>query len=138
MYLLDTNVISELRKIKSRRAHPLVKLWAERFELQQNFLSVISVLEIELGVNRLALRDRSQAAIIRSWLDHVLAEFEGRILPIDLATVHRCATLHVPDPKSERDAFMAATALVYGLSVVTRNTNDCARTGVTLLNPSIA
>jgi predicted nucleic acid-binding protein len=137
MYLLDTNVISELRKIKSARTDAHVKSWALRSDARQHYLSVISILEIELGINSLSRHDGVQAGIIRSWLAQVLAEFNGRILPIDLATARRCAALHVPDPKSERDAFIAATALVYGLTVVTRNTDDFVRTGVALLNPWI-
>jgi hypothetical protein len=81
-------------------------------------------------------RDRAQGKILRTWLEaRVLPAFEDRILPIDTAVVRRCAPLHVPDPHTDRDALIAATALVHGLTVVTRNSSDFRRTGVKLVNP---
>lgn len=81
-------------------------------------------------------RDRAQSVVLRAWLDsHVLPAFADRVLPIDTAVVRRCASLHVPDRQGERDALIAATALVHGMAVVTRNVADFAATGVALVNP---
>jgi len=139
MYLLDTNVISELRK--ARKTHPNVKKWAEPLPTSSLCISVISLLELEIGILLIGQRgkdrrDKEQGAILRAWMDgHVLPAFSGRILAIDTAVAQRCATLHVPNPRSDRDALIAATALVHGLTVVTRNTADFERTGVPVLNP---
>jgi toxin FitB len=134
MYILDTNVISELRKAK--RTHPSVKRWAERVPSASLYISVISVLELEIGIQLIDRRDKEQATILRAWMDrHVLPTFSGRILAIDTAVAQRCATLHVPNPRSDRDALIAATALVHGLTVATRNVSDFERTGAAVLNP---
>jgi predicted nucleic acid-binding protein len=139
MYILDTNVISELRKAK--KTHPNVKKWAERVPSASLYISVISVLELEIGILLVDRRDKDrrdnqQGAILRSWMDlHVLPTFSGRILAIDTDVARRCATLHVPNPRSDRDALIAATALVHGLTVATRNLADFERTGVGVLNP---
>jgi predicted nucleic acid-binding protein len=134
MYLLDTNVISELRK--ARKTHPNVKKWAEPLPSANLYISVISVLELEIGILLVDRRDKAQSAILRAWMDsHVLPAFSGRILAIDTAVAQRCATLHVPNPRSDRDALIAATALVNGLTVVTRNATDFERTGVGVFNP---
>lgn len=136
MYLLDTNVISELRKAKSGNADHHVLTWANSVSAACLFISVISVLEIETGILLVERRDPAQAAVLRSWLNtHVLPAFSERILPVDTAVAQRCAKLHVPDPRSERDALIAATALIHGLTVVTRNTQDFETTGVELTNP---
>jgi predicted nucleic acid-binding protein len=91
---------------------------------------------MELGVQQIERRDGRQGAALRSWLNRqVLGVFVGRILPVDADVAIRCAGLHVPDPRSERDALIAATALVHGMTVVTRNTADFEATGVTLRNP---
>ena len=136
MYLLDTNVVAELRKAKAGKADKGVANWAESVASASLFLSTITVLEMELGVLLIERRDPVQGAILRSWMDgHVLPAFADRILSIDIAVARRCAQLHVPDPKSERDAFIAATALVHGMTVVTRNIVDFASTGVPTLNP---
>ena len=136
MYLLDTNVVSELRKAGTGQAHPAVTRWAEPIDPIVLHLSVISVMEIEIGILRLARRDSAQAERLRSWLDlQVLTTFEGRILAVDLPVARRCAQLLVPDPKADRDAIIAATAHVHGLTVVTRNTADFQATGVALLDP---
>lgn len=93
-------------------------------------------MEIELGILQIARRDPAQGRLLRDWAeDDLLPQFAGRILPIDTAVARRCAALHVPDPKSERDALIAATALVHGYAVVTRNTADFASCGVTLIDP---
>ena len=134
MYILDTNVISELRK--ARKTHPNVRKWAESLPSASLYISAISVLELEIGILLLGRRDKEQGAILRAWMDsHVLPTFSDRILPIDTAVAQRCATLHVPNPRSDRDALIAATALVHGLTVVTRNVADFERTGVGVLNP---
>jgi predicted nucleic acid-binding protein len=100
------------------------------------WLSAFSILEIEIGALRLARRDPTQGAVFRAWIDgQVLIRFEGRILPVDISVAQRCARLHMPDPRSERDALIAATALVHGLTMVTRNTPHFATAGVALLNP---
>lgn len=136
MYLLDTNVISELRKAKSGKSNKNVVAWAESVSASKLFLSTISVLELEMDILRVKRRDASQASILRSWLNtHVLPAFSERILPLDIAVAQRCAALHVPDPQSDRDAIIAATALVHGMTVVTRNICDFERTDVALLNP---
>jgi len=134
MYLLDTNIVSELRK--GTKADVNVISWARELSTSSLFLSVISILEIETGILQKECKDPSQAAILRTWLDsHVLPSFSDRILSIDTAVALRCAKLHVPDPRSERDALIAATALVHGLTVVTRNTRDFNETGAEIFNP---
>ena len=136
MYLLDTNVVSELRKAKSGKADARVTAWAAEVPASELFLSAISVLELEMGVLLVERRDAAQGTVLRSWLDrHVLPAFADRILPVDAAVARRCARLHVPDPRAERDALIAATALVHDLTVVTRNVGDFEATGVRLLNP---
>lgn len=136
MYLLDTNVISELRKAKSGKADNNVVNWANNVSATRLFLSVITILELETGVLLVERKDPTQGAVLRSWLNaHVLPAFSERILNVDIAVVQCCAKLHVPDPRSDRDAIIAATALVHGMTVVTRNTDDFVRTGVELLNP---
>ena len=136
MYLLDTNVISELRKASSGKADAGVISWAANALANSLFISVISVLELEIGVLSIERRDASQGAILRSWMDnHVLPAFMERVLPIDTAVARRCAILHVPDPKSDRDALIAATALVHGMTIVTRNVADFESTGVEVMNP---
>ena len=134
MYILDTNVISELRK--AGKTHQHVKKWAERLPSASLYISVISVLELEIGILLIERRDKEQGAILRAWMDrHVLPTFSGRILSIDTDVARRCATLHVPNPRSDRDALIAATALVHGLTLATRNVPDFERTGVGVLNP---
>ena len=136
MYLLDTNVISELRKGKSHKLDRNVMRWAKSVPSSNLFLSVISILELETGILLVERQDSSQGALLRSWLNtHVLPTFSERILALDVAIAQRCAKLHVPDPRSDRDAIIAATALVHGMTVVTRNVNDFDKTGVKILNP---
>lgn len=136
MYILDTNVVSELRKAGSGRAEPRVLAWAAGVPAGTLFLSVISILELELGVLLIERRDPDQGGVLRRWLEtRVLPAFADRVLPIDTAVARRCARLHVPDRQSERDALIAATALVHGMAVVTRNVADFAATGVALVNP---
>lgn len=133
MFLLDTNVVSELRK--GAKADPQVRRWAVGVASSVLFLSAISVLELEMGVLLAERRDPRQGALLRTWLEsHVLPAFDDRVLPIDTSVARRCAALHVPDPRSDRDALIAATALVHGLTVVTRNTADFPAS-VHVLNP---
>jgi predicted nucleic acid-binding protein len=136
MYLLDTNVISELRKTRTAKGDRRVRAWSESMALASLFLSSITVLELERGTLLMERRDAFQGAMLRSWLeDHVLPAFGGRILPVDTAVALRCAALHVPNPRSYRDSLIAATAMVHGMTVVTRNISDFEPIGVALLNP---
>jgi len=136
MFVLDTNVISELRKAKSGKADQNVAKWAASLSPGSLFLSAITIMELETGVLLVERRDPAQGAILRSWLDdHVLPAFADRILPVDVVVAQRCASLHVPDPRSDRDALIAATAMVHGMTVVTRNVADFEQTGVRILNP---
>ncbi|MBK7899594.1 MAG: type II toxin-antitoxin system VapC family toxin [Azonexus sp.] len=136
MYLLDTNVVSELRKIHVGKADANVATWARSVDASELFVSAITLLELELGVLALERRDPGQGAQLRMWLEQqVLPEFSARTLPVDTAVARRCARLHVPDKRSERDALIAATALVHGMTVVTRNVVDFQGTGVPVLNP---
>ncbi|MFT4059619.1 MAG: type II toxin-antitoxin system VapC family toxin [Legionella sp.] len=134
MYLMDTNVVSEIRK--GAKANINVISWAKAESTASLFLSVISILEIEMGILQKERVDPSQGAILRTWLNtHVLPAFSDRILNIDVAVAQRYAKLHIPDPRSERDALIAATALVHGFVIVTRNIKDFEDSGVELLNP---
>ena len=136
MYLLDTNIVSELRKAAARKADPKVLAWANGVSTALLFLSAVTVLELEIGVLLVERRDPSQGSALRSWLDtRVLPAFTDRILPVDTAVARRCARLHVPHRRSDRDALIAATALVHQLTIVTRNVEDFAPTGAKLLNP---
>jgi predicted nucleic acid-binding protein len=134
-YLLDTNVLSELRK-PTGRASTNVRLWAGRQRTSDLLISVITVMEIEIGVARMERRDSVQGDVLRKWLERdLLAAFATRILPVDLAVVRRASAMHVPDPRPERDVLIAATALNLNLVVVTRNIADFKPLGVELLNP---
>ena len=136
MYLLDTNVISELRKVGDGKADTNVVAWFSGVDAGEMFISAVTLMELEIGILRVERRDAAQGARLRVWFEtQVCPEFEDRTLSIDGAIARRCARLHVPDPKSERDALIAATALEHGLTVVTRNMADFVATGVSLLNP---
>jgi len=138
-FLLDTNVVSELRKIGDGKADPNVVAWIDAEDAIRFYISAITILELERGVLGVQRRDARQGARLRSWLDdHVRPEFAGRILPIDDAVATRCAHLHVPDRRNEADALIAATALVHNLTVVTRNVKDFAGTGVIVVDPWLA
>jgi predicted nucleic acid-binding protein len=136
MYLLDTNVVSELRKAKSGKADNNVTAWARSVATASLYLSAVTILELELGVLLMERRDPAQGAILRAWLDdQVLPAFANRIIAVDVLVARHCARLHVPDPRSQRDALIAASALVHELVVVTRNVDDFRATGVKILNP---
>lgn len=136
MYLLDTNVVSELRKVRLGKADQHVAAWADSVEASDLYLSVITVQELEIGVLLAEHRDLSQGTVLRAWLNtQVLPAFKGRILAFDTAVAQRSARLHVPNPRPVRDGLIAATALVHGMTVVTRNLADFEPSGVALLNP---
>ena len=136
MYLLDTNVISELRKASVGKSDKNVIEWAKSTNSSMLYLSVITILEIDIGILAKERHDNQQAAILRNWLNlHVIPAFQNRIISIDLAIAKNTAKLHVPDRKSDRDALIAATAITHGMTVVTRNTGDFEQTGAMLLNP---
>ena len=138
MYLLDTNVLPELRKIRVGKADSHVAAWADSVDASDLYLSVITLQELEIGVLLIERRDPSQGTVFRAWLnDHVLPAFMGRILAVDTAVALRSARLHVPDQRPVRDGLIAATALVHGMTVVTRNLADFEPTGVPTLNPWI-
>jgi toxin FitB len=136
MLVLDTDVVSELRKVEAGKGHRQVAAWSERVTVGETFLAAITIHELELGILLLERKDKRRGAILRAWLDtRVLPEFEGRILPVDAVVARRCAKLQVPNPRPMRDALIAATALVHGMTVVTRNVRDFEPLGVEILNP---
>ncbi|MYN44864.1 PIN domain-containing protein [Pseudoduganella sp. FT93W] len=136
MFILDTNVVSELRKVRLGKADMQVTAWAESVDAADLFVSAITILELELGVLSIERKDATQGAMLRAWLTkQVLPEFAERTLPVDTAVAQRCARLHVPDKRGERDALIAATALVHSMTLVTRNVTDFQAMGVTLINP---
>jgi toxin FitB len=134
MYLLDTNVLSELRR--GKRAHAKVAVWSRAIHPMELFLSVITVLEIERGILLLERKDKKQSALLRAWLDErVMPQFDGRIVPVDTAIAQKCAALQVPNPRPHLDALIAATALVHRMTLVTRDVGDYEGTSVSLINP---
>lgn len=137
MFLRDTNVVSALRR--PDRATSELRAWSANASVESHFISVVTILELERGVLRVERRDARQGAILRRWLEHeVIAQLAARILTIDLAIARRAAAFHVPDPRPEGDALIAATARTHGLTVVTRNVADFEPMGVALLNPWLA
>lgn len=137
-YLLDTNLVSELRK-RPGLIDGNVAAWGATQEADQQFLSAITVFEVELGILQVERRDALQGRMLRGWFEtSVLGAFARRTLAVDTEVARRAAGLHVPDPRPERDAYIAATALVHGLTVATRNVGDFEPLGVTVINPWIA
>lgn len=136
MYLVDTNVLSELRKVRKGQCDAGVLAWSQTVPPSDLFVSVITIFELEVGILLLERKDPVQAARMRLWIaDQILPAFEGRVLNVELSTALICASLHVPDKRPERDGFIAATALQHDLLMVTRNIRDFEGTGVRLLNP---
>jgi toxin FitB len=136
MFILDTNVVSELRKNRNGKANRGVAGWANSVDAADLYLSVITIQELEIGVLLAERRDPQQGALLRTWLNaYVIPAFIGRILVVDVAVVQRSAPLHVPNPRPIRDGLIAATALVHGMTIVTRNVADFESTGVMVLNP---
>lgn len=135
-YFLDTNVVSELRKVQAGKGSAGVAEWAASVARSDLYLSAITVMELEMGVRMMERRDAAQGTIFRRWITHVVRpEFIARILAFDADVAVRAAALHVPDPKPWRDAAIAATAMVHGMTVVTRNSRDFKPMGVAVLNP---
>jgi toxin FitB len=140
-YLLDTNVVSEMRKVRRARSqrariHPQVQAWLASAPASSLYLSVITILELEIGFRLLERRDPAQANVIGSWIrNRVIPAFSGRILDLTIDIVQHCATLHVPGAKDHRDSLIAATALVHSMTVVTRNVSHFAKSGVKVFNP---
>ncbi len=136
MFLLDTNVISELRKFGDGRADANVVAWTSGEDATTFYISALTLMELEIGILRVERRDARQGEMLRTWMDrHVLPEFNERTLPVDAAVALKCARLHVPDPRAERDALIAATAMVHGMKVVTGNVTDFEPTGVEVIDP---
>lgn len=136
MYLLDTNVVGELRKLEKGKADLNVAKWFRTVNLQEAYLSVITLFEIQMGILQLKLRDPKQALILEDWfVNTLLPNFENRILPLDAKAVFACAEMHVPDKKQLNDSYLAATAKTNRLKVVTRNVKDFAGCGVEIINP---
>ena len=136
MFVLDTNVVSELRKLGDGRADARVIAWISGQDAASFYISALTLMELEIGILRIERRDAGQGERLRRWMDrHVLPEFRERTLPVDTAVALKCARLHVPDPRAERDALIAATAMVHGMNVVTGNLADFEATGVTLIDP---
>jgi len=136
MLLLDTNVVSELRKLGDGKADANVVAWLSGHDAAYFFLSAITLMELEIGIARMERRDARQGQRLRTWLErYVMPEFSGRILPVDAVVARQCAHLHVPDPKPDRDAYIAGTAMVHAMTLVTRNVADFAAMPVPVLNP---
>lgn len=141
MYLLDTNIVSELRKAPSGKANENVVNWAASISSSSLYISVITIMELETGILLKERKDPAQASLLHAWFNtKVLPAFESRVIPIDKEIALKCASLHVPDPdpRSGRDTFIAASAIVHGMTVVTRNVKDYDSSKVELLNPWMA
>ena len=133
-FVLDTNVLSELRSGRPKQSLA-VRAWASTIPESQFFLSAVTILETERGILRLERKAPPQGGARRAWFDAVRQAFDGRILPFTAEAAMRCAAMHVPDPTDYRDSMIAATALVHGFTLVTRNVADFADTSAKILNP---
>jgi toxin FitB len=136
MFLLDTNIISESRKLGTSRIDPRAAHWFAQVDVETSFISAMTLFELERGVGQMERRDTKQGSALRRWLDdQIMTTYENRTLPLSRDVALICAGLHIPDPKSERDAWIAATAIDAGLALVSRNIGDFANMGVRLINP---
>jgi predicted nucleic acid-binding protein len=136
MFLLDTNVVLELRKVRFGKANERVAQWADSVDAVSLFLSAITIQELEIGILLAERRDPAQGAVFRVWLNnHVLPAFFGRVLSVDTEVAQRSAKLPMPDLRPVRNGLIAGTALVHGMTVVTRNVADFEGTGVLIFNP---
>ncbi|MBK2124529.1 type II toxin-antitoxin system VapC family toxin [Fangia hongkongensis] len=136
MYVVDTNVISELRKAAVKKADINVVKWASSVSASELFVSSISILELEIGILSKQRKDKPQGDILRAWMDsHVMPAFADRILAFDANVAKKCARLHIPDPKSDRDAMIGATALLHGMTLVTRDIADFKWMKLSCINP---
>ena len=136
MFLLDTNIISESRKLGSSRIDPRAAAWLSQTDVEATFVSTMTIFELERGVRQMERRDTVQGTALRRWLDdQIMPTYEHRTLPLSREVALICASLHIPDPKSERDAWIAATAIDAGLTLVTRNVTDFEGMGLELINP---
>jgi predicted nucleic acid-binding protein len=132
-YLLDTDVVSELRR---PRGSASVKAWVAGRRVEDLAISALTLAEVEIGVLRKERVDPAQGAMLRAWFeDRLLTGFQGRVLPFDQRAARFLAPMHVPDPAPSHDAIHAATALAHGLTMVTGNVADFARTGAPFTNP---
>ena len=136
MYLLDTNIISESRKLGTSRIDPRAARWFAQVDVETTFVSAMTIFELERGVQQMERRDATQGSALRRWLDdQIMTAYENRTLPLSRAVALVCAGLHIPDPKSERDAWIAATAIDAESTLISRNVSDFANMSVELINP---
>ncbi len=136
MFVLDTNVISELRRFGDGRADGNVVAWISGKDATTFYISALTLMELEIGILRVERRDARQGELLRTWMDrYVQPEFRDRTLPVDADVALKCARLHVPNPRAERDALIAATAIVHGMKIVTGNVSDFEPTGAEVINP---
>ena len=132
-YLVDTNVLSELRK--GRRCDPGVGSWFADVSSREVYLSALTVGEIRKGIENIRRRDEPTAEVLEAWLSELVSTHSDRILPIDEVIAEQWGRFNVPDPLPVLDSLLAATASVHGLTLVTRNLKHVERTGVACLNP---
>ena len=136
MYLLDTNIISELKKLDSGKIHPQVQRWAYSINLMQTKISVVSITEIRTGILSLTRKDQAQAASLDNWFtNRLLPAYRTRTLSVDTEVALICAQLHIPDKRPINDAYIAATAIAHNLTPVTRNVRDFQGLPLMLENP---
>lgn len=136
MYLLDTNVISESRKMAKGNANQGVMDWLSTVSEHEIFTSAVVMMELERGVLRLERKDIPQGQLLRYWFEQeICPAFQNQILTIDQETARICAKLHIPEHAPENDVWIAASAIQHNFTLVTRNTADFMRTGVKLFNP---
>ncbi|WP_281838819.1 type II toxin-antitoxin system VapC family toxin [Cardiobacterium hominis] len=136
MYLLDTNIISELKKLDSGKIHPQVQRWAYSINLMQTKISVVSITEIRTGILSLARKDQAQAASLDNWFtNRLLPAYRTRTLSVDTEVALICAQLHIPAKRPINDAYIAATAIAHNLTPVTRNVRDFQGLPLMLENP---